>query len=182
LNDYWRDKSKLKKEVRENNAVVSFKWQIPMRKKGHGLYANPCAKRIVRRQFVTTNCACRLNRFRWQGNCNRFALDSFLNPKSNEEIKNSYIKFRCTKKERIEGMAERSGVTLSEYCRQQCLIGRILASPKLSPTEISYFRELKEHNNTITRLANLVRNTDPQLVIAIEEYIEQSRQLYNRFF
>lgn len=37
LNDYWRDKSKLKKEVRENNAVSSFKRQIPTRKKGRGL-------------------------------------------------------------------------------------------------------------------------------------------------
>ncbi|MDR1202170.1 MAG: hypothetical protein LBL58_11175 [Tannerellaceae bacterium] len=99
-------------------------------------------------------------------------------------MKNSYIKFRCTKseKERIEGMAERSGVTLSEYCRQQCLTGRILASPKLSPTEITYFRELKEHNNAIARLSNLIRNKDPQLVIDIAEYLEQSRQLYNRFF
>lgn len=71
-------------------------------------------------------------------------------------MKNSDIKFRCaeSEKERIEGMAEKSGVSLSEYCRQQCLTGRILASPKLSPTEISYFRELKEHNNTIARLAN----------------------------
>ncbi|WP_163270483.1 hypothetical protein [Dysgonomonas sp. 511] len=99
-------------------------------------------------------------------------------------MKSTYIKFRCTEseKERIEGLAERSGVTLSEYCRQQCLTGRILASPKLSPEEISYFQELKEHNNAIARLANLIRNKDPQLVIAIAEYLEQSRQLYNRFF
>ncbi|MFV0420537.1 MAG: plasmid mobilization protein [Dysgonomonas sp.] len=99
-------------------------------------------------------------------------------------MKNSYIKFRCTEseKERIEGMAKRSGVTLSEYCRQQCLTGRILANPKLNSTEISYFRELKEHNNALSRLANLIRSKDPQLLIAIAEYLEQSRQLYNRFF
>lgn len=118
------------------------------------------------------------------GNCNRFALDSFFIKTISSQMKNSYVKFRCaeSEKERIEGMAERSGVTLSEYCRQQCLTGRILASPKLSPTEISYFRELKEHNNAIARLSNLIRNKDPQLVIAIAEYLEQSRQLYNRFF
>lgn len=99
-------------------------------------------------------------------------------------MKNSYIKFRCaeSEKERITGMAERSGVTLSEYCRQQCLNGRILASPKLSMAEVSYFRELKEHNNALTRIANLIRNKDPQLLIVIAEHLEQSRQLYNRFF
>lgn len=37
LNDYWRDKSNPKKEVRENNTVASFKRQIPTRKKGRGL-------------------------------------------------------------------------------------------------------------------------------------------------
>jgi hypothetical protein len=99
-------------------------------------------------------------------------------------MKNSYIKFRCTEseKERIEGMANRSGVTFSEYCRQQCLTGRILANPKLTPAEIAYFRELKEHNNALSRLANLIRNKDPQLCIAIAGYLEQSRELYNRFF
>lgn len=99
-------------------------------------------------------------------------------------MKTKHIKFRCTgsEKERIKGVAERSGITLSEYCRQQCLTGRILASPKLSPAEISYFRELKEHNNALARLANLIRNKDPQLLVAIAEYLEQSRQLYNRFF
>ena len=99
-------------------------------------------------------------------------------------MKNSYIKFRCTEseKERIEGMAERSGTTLSEYCRQQCLTGRILANPKLSPTEIAYFRELKEHNNALARLSNYIRNKDPRLFAAIVEFLRQSRGLYNRFF
>lgn len=99
-------------------------------------------------------------------------------------MKNSYIKFRCTEseKERIEGMADRSGVTLSEYCRQQCLTGRILANPKLTPEEISYFRELKVHNNGFARLSNFIRNKDPQLCAAIAEHLEQSRELYNRFF
>jgi len=99
-------------------------------------------------------------------------------------MKNSYIKFRCTEseKERIEGMAGRSGTTLSEYCRQQCLTGRILANQKLTPAEISYFRELKEHNNALARLSNYIRNKDPQLYNAIVEFLQQSRELYNRFF
>lgn len=99
-------------------------------------------------------------------------------------MKNSYIKFRCaeSEKERIECMADRAGVTLSEYCRQQCLTGRILASPRLSLAEISYFQALKEHNNALARIANLIQNRDPQLVVAIREYLEQSRLLYNRFF
>jgi hypothetical protein len=99
-------------------------------------------------------------------------------------MKTKYIKFRCSEseKERIEGMTNRSGTTLSEYCRQQCLTGRILANPKLTPMEISYFRELKEHNNALARLSSYIRNKDPQLYVAIIEYLKQSRELYNRFF
>ncbi|MBP1615867.1 MAG: primase [Bacteroidetes bacterium] len=35
LNDYWQDKYKPKKEVRENNVVSSSKQQIPTKRKGH---------------------------------------------------------------------------------------------------------------------------------------------------
>ncbi len=99
-------------------------------------------------------------------------------------MKNRYVKFRCSEseKERIEGMAREARTTVSEYCRQQSLTGRILATKELSPAEIGYFRELKEHNNGMARLANLIRNRQPELVEAIDEYLERSRELYNRFF
>ncbi len=99
-------------------------------------------------------------------------------------MKNRYVKFRCSEseKERIEGLAQEAGTTTSEYCRQQSLTGRILANRELSPAEISYFRELKEHNNGLSRLGNIIRNRQPELVEAIAEYLERSRELYNRFF
>lgn len=37
LNDYWKDKSKQRKENKENNTASTFKQQIPTRKKGRGL-------------------------------------------------------------------------------------------------------------------------------------------------
>jgi len=99
-------------------------------------------------------------------------------------MKNKYIKFRCSEpeKERIEGMTQKSGMVLSEYCRQMCLAGRIFATPKLTPEEIAYFKALKEHNNGLARMANIIRNKQPGLHAAIAEYLGQSRELYNRFF
>lgn len=99
-------------------------------------------------------------------------------------MKDKTIRFRCSEseRERIMGMARRAGMTLSEYCRQMSLNGRILAAPKLTVEEISYFKALKEHNNGLARLANLIRNKLPGLAKAIAEYLEQSKQLYNRFF
>jgi len=130
--------------------------------------ATPVRNCIARRQFVTTNCACPPDAFAGGEGDDRSALihpvrlfqpyiyqylgvpagtsRQFLIKIISRKMKNRYIKFRCTKseKERIEGMANRSGTTLSEYCRQQCLTGRILASRKLTPAEISYFRELTQ--------------------------------------
>ena len=99
-------------------------------------------------------------------------------------MKEKYIKFRCTEseKERIQGVARRSGTTLSEYCRQQSLTGRILATPKLTSEDMSYFRALKEHNNGLARLSNIIRNKQPGLYAATAEYLDKSRELYNRFF
>jgi len=99
-------------------------------------------------------------------------------------MKDKCIKFRASEpeKKRIEGMAQRSGTTVSEYCRQMCLTGRILAAPKLTLEEIAYFKALKEHNNGLARLSNIIRNKQPGLHVAIAEYLEKSRELYNRFF
>jgi hypothetical protein len=99
-------------------------------------------------------------------------------------MKSRTIKFRCSQseKERIEEMAREAGTTTSEYCRQQSLTGRILANRELSPVEISYFRELKEHNNGLSRLGNIILNRHPGLAEAIADYLERSRELYNRFF
>jgi hypothetical protein len=79
-------------------------------------------------------------------------------------------------------MAREAGTTTSEYCRQQSISGRILATRKLSPEEISYFRELKVHNGGFAVLTNLIRKRDPGLTRAIEEHLNKSRELYNRFF
>ena len=38
LNEYWQDKSMLKNPTEKNNATVQVKRQIPMKKKGRGLY------------------------------------------------------------------------------------------------------------------------------------------------
>jgi hypothetical protein len=99
-------------------------------------------------------------------------------------MKGKTIKFRCSQseKERIEGMAREAGTTVSEYCRQQSLTGRILANKTLSPDKIAYFRALKEHNNGLARMGNMIRQRDPDLFRAIAEFLERSRELYNRFF
>jgi hypothetical protein len=125
----------------------------------------------------------RLNRLRWRGTAIAPLSTVFLTL-TITKMKSKIIKFRCSQseKERIEGMAREAGTTTSEYCRQQSIAGRILANRKLSPNEVSYFQELKEHNNGLSRLANLILNRPPGLTHDIEEYLAKSRELYNRVF
>ena len=53
-------------------------------------------------------------------------------------MKTSLIKFRCSSAEKqiISALARKAGRTLSEYCREQALHGKILAVPKLTPEEL----------------------------------------------
>ncbi len=99
-------------------------------------------------------------------------------------MKTSLIKFRCSSAEKqiISALARKAGRTLSEYCREQALHGKILAVPKLTPEEQKFFRALILHNANFTRIANLVRNRDPQLLHEIERHLTVSRELVSRFF
>ncbi len=99
-------------------------------------------------------------------------------------MKTSLIKFRCSSAEKqiISALARKAGRKVSEYCREQALHGKILANPKLTPEEQKFFRALTLHNASFARIANLIKNRDPQLHHAIEEHLAVSKGLVSYFF
>lgn len=99
-------------------------------------------------------------------------------------MKTSLVKFRCSSAEKqiISALARKAGRKVSEYCREQALHGKILANPKLTPEEQKFFRALTLHNANFARIANLVKNRDPQLHHAIEEHLAVSKGLVSYFF
>lgn len=77
-------------------------------------------------------------------------------------------------------MAEKCGLNLSEYCRSQAMHGEVNAIPQLTNEEIDYFHLLKMYCTNFNRIANLIRDKDPQLVDSIRELVNQLTSLQSR--
>ncbi|GHU56527.1 hypothetical protein FACS189411_07380 [Bacteroidia bacterium] len=96
--------------------------------------------------------------------------------------KTEMIIMRCSVSEKsiISRMAEKCGMGISEYCRQQAMQGEVWAIPKLSSEEVEYFHLLKAYCVNFNRIANLIRNKDPSLLDAIRELVSNLTQLQKR--
>jgi hypothetical protein len=96
--------------------------------------------------------------------------------------KTEIIIMRCSVSEKsiISRMAEKCGMGISEYCRQQAMRGEVWAIPKLSSEEVEYFHLLKTYCANFNRIANLIRNKDPSLLNAVRELVNNLSQLQKR--
>lgn len=99
-------------------------------------------------------------------------------------MKLSYIKFRCTGEEKITILrkAQRSGHTLSEYCRRQAIEGQVQEVPKLSEQMILYFRYLIHCKNGLARISNFMKNKSPELAEEIRAFLEEFKKAFYMFF
>lgn len=98
-------------------------------------------------------------------------------------MKTEFIKFRCSAEDKasIETRAKITNKTLSEYCREQALHGKIKQRPALSHTELCYFREVQILNTNFARLSNLVKYQDPALYQEIWDHLRTSKALLHNF-
>jgi len=98
--------------------------------------------------------------------------------------KDEEIKFRCTPFEKsiIRQKAWQTGRTVSEYCRTQSVRGKIISKPKFTEEEKEFFRTLKIHNTSFTRIASIIKNKDRGLTVAVYNHLENMKRLYAKFF
>lgn len=77
-------------------------------------------------------------------------------------MKKERIEFRTTKLEKslIEKKAEKSGLSISDYCRRTAL-NRSL-NYRLSDEEIELYKTLTKYKLNFTALSNMIKNRDPQ--------------------
>ena len=96
--------------------------------------------------------------------------------------KNEKITFRCTKSEKkiIFSLAEKCGLTASDYCRKQARYGEVLAIPKLNSDEIEYMRTLKIYSSHFNRISNLIKEWDPSLVEEVRALVKEFTELQKR--
>lgn len=96
--------------------------------------------------------------------------------------KTDTIKLRCTQTEKklISKLAQRCGLTLSEYCRQQIRQGQVVAIPQLAEPEIEYFQILKTYCTNFNRISNLIKDRDPDLVSEVRNFVRELASLQDR--
>ena len=85
--------------------------------------------------------------------------------------KNEKITFRCTKSEKkiIFSLAEKCGMTASDYCRKQARYGEVLAIPKLNSDEIEYMRKAQALTDvTFEYILDYIRPGKTEKAIALE--------------
>lgn len=97
-----------------------------------------------------------------------------------KKIKIIILRCSTVEKKIISEMAKKCGLNLSEYCRSQAMHGEVNAIPELSKDEIDYFHLLKMYCSNFNRIANLIRDKDPQLVDNIRELVSKLTLLQQR--
>lgn len=99
-------------------------------------------------------------------------------------MKLSYIKFRCTLEEKmvILKRSQRAGRTMSDFCREQILSGKVHQAPKLTHQEEEYFKNLHVFHTNFARLSNFIKYQDPQLSNEIRKFLGEFRRVTDRFF
>jgi len=100
------------------------------------------------------------------------------------ETKLSYIKFRCTCEEKmaIFHRARKAGYSMSEFCRQQAISGKVHEVPKLSEQMILYFRYLIHCKTSLARISNYMKNKSPELSEEIRTFLAEFKRAFYMFF
>lgn len=99
-------------------------------------------------------------------------------------MKISYIKFRCTLEEKgaIQKQAVKMRRSLSQYCREQALAGKVFQAPKLTAAEEEYFKNLHIFHSNFVRLSNYIKYKNPELENEIHKFLNEFRRVTDKFF
>lgn len=96
-------------------------------------------------------------------------------------MKKTYIKFRCSiyEKKLLKKRAERTGLSLSEYCRSSAFGNSIIE--RLTDEQRAHYIMLVKYKNNFTRISNMFKKRNPKLANEVMELAEQIRLNLNNF-
>lgn len=95
-------------------------------------------------------------------------------------MKKTYIKFRCSiyEKKLLKKRAARTGISLSEYCRNSAFRNSIIE--RLTSEQLAQYQMLVQYKNNFTRISTMFKKSNPNLTSAVLQLAEQIRNhLYN---
>ena len=78
-------------------------------------------------------------------------------------MKNEFVQFRCSiyEKKLLRVKADRSGLSISEYCRRAAFDDRIIE--RLTQEQIEMFKMLSRYETNFKLIGNMFRKRNPKL-------------------
>ncbi|KAA2219035.1 MULTISPECIES: mobilization protein MbpA [Maribacter] len=89
-------------------------------------------------------------------------------------MKKEFVQFRCSiyEKKLLRVKADRSGLSISEYCRRAAFDDRIIE--RLTQEQIALYKMLTRYETNFKRIGNMYRKRNPRLS---EEVIKLSNEI-----
>lgn len=100
----------------------------------------------------------------------------FREIKKQVSLKRKKIEFRCSSLEKaiIEKKAEKTGLSVSEYCRNAALSRQL--KNRLDNQELAVYKNLTTYAINFTRIGNLLKNKDSQFAKEISKTVKAIRE------
>ncbi|WP_339655192.1 mobilization protein MbpA [uncultured Salegentibacter sp.] len=96
-------------------------------------------------------------------------------------MKREYIQVRCSiyEKKLLKKRAARAGISLSEYIRATAFDKNIVE--RITPAQVETYQMLVQYKNNFTRIGNMFRKRDPNLVREVEDLAKEIRTHLKNF-
>ena len=90
-------------------------------------------------------------------------------------MKNEFVQFRCSiyEKKLLRVKADRSGLSISEYCRRAAFDDRIIE--RLTQEQIEMFKMLSRYETNFKLIGNMFRKRNPKLADEVVQLASEIR-------
>ena len=91
-------------------------------------------------------------------------------------MKNEFVQFRCSiyEKKLLRVKADRSGLSISEYCRRAAFDDRIIE--RLTQEQIEMYKMLSRYETNFKLIGNMFRKRNPKLADEVVQLASEIRR------
>lgn len=91
-------------------------------------------------------------------------------------MKKEFVQFRCSiyEKKLLRVKADKSGLSISEYCRRAAFDDRIIE--RLTKEQIEMYKMLTKYETNFKRIGNMYRKRNPKLADEVVQLASEIRQ------
>jgi len=91
-------------------------------------------------------------------------------------VKKEFVQFRCSiyEKKLLKVKADKSGLSISEYCRRAAFDDRIIE--RLTGEQIEMYQMLVKYQTNFKLIGNMYRKRNPKLAVEVVKLADEIRQ------